>query len=178
MKINFIISGPYCNLFGPINDNSILNEEKNRLEELTESKLQSILQDMSQYTKCDFKKDEYDCYLVPNFPKGGISDPLTIKIQNKPLGEFLTLIHELIHILMMENKNKFRPIINKLKKEYPKEEDKILVHVVLFDILREAIKNNFEEDYFKEIKEKTIPYKRSFEIAEEMKNKEENFFTY
>lgn len=178
MKINFIISRPYCNLFCEVDNYSILREEKRKLEEITNSKLPSIVKDMSQYTKCDFKKEEYDCYLVPNFPKGGISCPLTIKIQNKPLGEFLTLIHESIHILMVENKTKFRHIINNLKENYPKEKHIIIVHVVLFDILREVIKNNFEKDYFKEIKEKTIFYKRSFEIVEEMKNKEENFFTY
>lgn len=169
MKINFIISKPYCDLFSDVKDYSVLMEEKKRLEELTESKLQSIIKDMSQYTKCNFKKDEYDCYLVPNFPRGGISYPLTIKIQNKPMGEFLTLIHEIIHILMVENKIKFMPIINNLKNKYPKEKHIIIVHVVLFDILREIIKKNFEKDYFKEIKEKTIPYKRSFEILEEIK---------
>ncbi len=113
MEINFIISRPYNGLFGDF-DRSVIEKEKDSLLELWSKDGEKFISFIEKETTKKFKKNVYDCYLVQNFLRKGISAPLTIKVFGKTKGEFITLIHELLHVLFVENRDFFTPIFKDL----------------------------------------------------------------
>lgn len=114
LKIDFIYSPVYDRTFcGLLNAKQ--KEEKIRrfIDSLSKKKryILRICKAIEKATGLRFKKD-VRCYIVSDTLWRGFSDPLTIKLTN--INEFIgILIHELIHVISVQNKNRMK-IINKL----------------------------------------------------------------
>lgn len=135
MKINFIISKVYNSVFGYDGD---LILYKSNFEQFSSKSLNKIVDYIEKETKMKFKKKEYDCFLVGKFPVKGISSPLTVRISDNIDLDFTTLIHELIHIILTENKIKADKVISKLCFENNldiNKDKKEVVHIFINDLL-------------------------------------------
>ena len=166
MQINFIISRPYNELFGDF-DRSLIEKEKQLLLELWSEEGNKFVSFIEKQTTRKFKKNIYDCYLVQKLPKKGISTPLSIKVFGKTKGEFIILIHELLHILFVENKDFFMPMFKDLILKH-NVIMKTAVHVIIYDILHKAISHIYDEKLFFKIREKEQYYADSFNLLDEL----------
>lgn len=128
MKINFIVSNVYNSIF---NSDKDISKFKSNIEEFADEYLVEVIEFIEKETKVSFKRKEYDCFLVDKFPVKGISSPLTVRVSNETFLDFITLIHELIHILMVENRDKF----TKLAYSLDLENNKVFSHVIIFDLI-------------------------------------------
>ncbi len=168
MKLDFINSTPYSELFGDQNQN-LIRDCESKLIQLWDKYEKKILELIFKETNLKFKESCYSCYLLSNFPKRGISSPLTIKVTSKYLGCFITLIHELLHILMVENKLFFNPIIKKLEKNHTTIKKIELIHVVIFDLLQKIINELFEKEMAEQLRNNLFTYLDANQILKEIK---------
>ena len=154
MEVSLIVSEIYNSLFEELTkeDRILLSNFRNDLSKFSSKHLNRVIKFIEKETKLKFKKEEYECFLVIKFPLLGISYPLIIKFSNDVYQGFVTLVHELIHRLMVENNKEFKRIFDKLNKELnvPIElrvpHEKVLSHVVIYDLLNK-IHNKYFPDY-------------------------------
>jgi hypothetical protein len=163
MEVDFIISNPYVSLFG-FKDYDELYRVKKDLENLWLSKGKEVIEFIEEETGVKFKNSTYDCYLVGKFPYKGISKPITIRVSKKVSGNFVTLIHELIHNLLVENKGHFKGMFEELGIE---EDGRVESHIVIFDLLKKICEKFIDKDLFLEIRIVNEQYfKKSFEFLD------------
>jgi len=119
-----------------------------------------ILKYMEQITGLKWKENKIICYVIKMSEFGPISDPLTIPIQLKHKKNIFTLttkrffdilIHELIHNLFIQNKDKLSKYFDSLiNKKYKNLSWNIAIHVPVHAIHKEIFDKFFEKRRFKE----------------------------
>jgi hypothetical protein len=101
--------------------------------------------------KNKWKEKEIKCYVVKYLNYSGISSPLTLKLNPNFNYALDTLIHELIHILISYDPKKYRKIEYKLRKKFPKETKRTLLHIYVIFIEISIAKKIFSPQVFNKI---------------------------
>lgn len=120
---------------------------------------------ISSVSGLDWKKSCIDCYIVQIGKP--FSMPLTISMKATPKEHIETLIHELIHNILVQNLNKVRI---KSYRKYGKLNERTRIHVLVHAILKKVLLELYGEKQTKKfIKkyDKWPDYKKAWEIVEQ-----------
>lgn len=174
-KIKFIYSFPYDRMLTEY-ENKIFNEEQSEEVGKYIKKLQSqwnkindsACRSLEEIIKNKWQKKEIKCYVVKYCKYSGISNPLTIKLDSDFDFALATLIHELAHILVRHNLKRYKKIERELKLKFPKEKQRIILHIYINFIELQALKELFNENFVNKILEREQTFrgiKKSWEIV-------------
>ena len=154
MKIEFIYSPIYDNLLTDMSKKKFSVEQMKEMEfyreelEATWKKEESkIINSIEKISKLEFKGNK-QCFLVYNMKYAAISNPLTIKREPYLTRAKTILIHEVIHTLFEDNKEKLQKII---EKTYPDESIEFRIHVPVLLITKKVIEEIYGDNIFQEI---------------------------
>ena len=153
MKINFEYSQVYDELLthmahNQYNNKQFLEMQTSTLEfekywKKTENK---IIKEIQKVSGLKFNK-ESKCFIVKHLGFRAISYPLTIRFTKDFKYLTAVLIHELIHVLLMNNKK----TLNLVKKKFNDEENDTKIHFPVLIIERRVIENLFGNAFFNNI---------------------------
>lgn len=154
MKLKFIYSSIYDNLLTDMSRKNFSLEQmkemeyyKEELEAFWKKDENKIVKEIEKVSKLKFKEDK-ECFLVNTMKYTAVSNPLTLK-KHQHLDRTKTiLIHELIHILMEENKEKLAKLIEKI---YPEESIEFKIHIPVLLITKKVVENLYGDTLFQEI---------------------------
>ncbi|MDO8617313.1 MAG: hypothetical protein Q7N87_00230 [Candidatus Uhrbacteria bacterium] len=143
-----------------------------RLEKEWRKNEQNTFKAIQKYSGIRWTIKEHLCYVVGSGDP--FSDPLTMPVfaPQAPI-DYVSdvLCHELIHRNMIEPAFaiRWKRIFGKLQQKYPKDNENVLVHVVVHAIHDQIFKNIFSEDRL--LREKRImsvhpDYRRAWEIVD------------
>ncbi|MBT4376129.1 hypothetical protein HOD29_02025 [archaeon] len=138
------------------------------------SEEEKILNLISKYSNLKWIDPEIKIYFVSALKVSGFSDPLTIKMNEDYLKIVETLIHELLHIILVQNIMKIKPVMIELLKLFPKEEKRTRIHLLinfLSDKIFREVFGEEEANRIKNISRKFIGLKRAYELLEDEGNK-------
>ena len=141
------------------------------LRELWRKEETRILTAVCKITELEFKRNIIDVHIVSGSPRD-MSNPLIISAHN-PKEDFIsTLTHELIHKLFSDNirvREKVYP--NIFKDMFPDEkattQNHIIVHAILKYVYLDILKNEKRLENNIKHSERTVDYKKAWEIVEE-----------
>ncbi len=120
MKINFEYSWAYDmmlgEMMGSFNDNKIENSKLylDSVRGFWDNNGDRIIREIESASKLKFKKS-VDCFIVNSMFYESLSHPFTIKIEKDIDKLFAIFVHELAHILMVQNFKKAATVMNKVK---------------------------------------------------------------
>jgi hypothetical protein len=165
MNIQFIFSNQYEAVIGRKPVTSIKGRESARVMTAAwdkyGSKIEKVLQEI---TNLIFKED-IKCYLNS---RTSFSDPLSLKISNEAT-MLDNLTHELIHVLLTQNIETIRPVIEKFHDEFKAypfvTRIHILVHAIHLKVAQKVV-----PDRIRAIRRyaKSETYRRSWKIVDEI----------
>lgn len=157
-KIKFVYSLPYDRLLSEYENESFdegqdkkVREYIHRLQTRWDEINDSIFQSLEEVVKNEWQEKEIKCYVVKHCKYNGISAPLTIKLDLDLDYVFDTLIHELAHILVSYNFKKYKIIYEELKKRYPEEDQKTILHIYINFIELIVLRKLFDTDFVKKM---------------------------
>lgn len=161
MKINFIYSPPYDELLSEMSNILFSDEQIIELREYTQKLTlewrkteRKIIKEIESTAGLKFKKN-VDCFVVKNMGFKAISNPLTLKF-NKNIDQLKAdLIHELIHVLFLQNSNK---ILNLITNFHPEKDHNFQLHFPLLLIQKRVLTNMYGESFFSSIFKKESSY--------------------
>jgi len=165
-KIKFIYSFPYDRLLTNYENKTFEEKQEKEIKQYIK-KLQtrwnkingSVCRTLEKIVGNKWREREIKCYVVKYCKYNGVSSPLTIKLDTDTDYVIDTLIHELIHILVSHNFKKYKKIEQKLKKQFPKENQKIILHIYINFLELEVLKKIFEPDFIDKIIKRTLNFK-------------------
>jgi len=180
-EINFRYSEPYDNRF---RENPLIISSLKKLGKTypTTDKVRDYVKEIKQYWKTynskllreiekvtglKWNEKVVKCYIVGRCRP--FSDPLTIGMHKNNEDFRDTLIHELIHQIQIQNRDKTRNWWNYLDKRYSKEKKLTKNHIFLHAILEKIYLDNFDESRLEHDKEKCSKdpdYSKAWKIVE------------
>jgi len=174
-KIKFVYSFPYDRLLSEYENKAFGEEQADEIEKYIK-KIQSqwnkindsVCQALEEIIKNKWQNKEIKCYVVKYCKYTGISSPLTIKLDVDLDFVLATLIHELAHILVCHNIKKYKKIERELKLKFPKEKQRIILHIYINFIELQVLKKLFNKNFVNKIlkKEQTLKgIKKAWEIV-------------
>ena len=145
-----------------------LEEKFLRLLTIWKKQEKKIIKGLEKITGLSFLRNYIDIFLINPDNAPSISHPAIVKVDDNENKTIRTIIHELIHSLMWDNKEKvnWSAKIHKLfKNENRKTAIHIAVHAILEAVYTDILKK--PDDIIKDIKEsqKRSDYKRAWEIV-------------
>ena len=154
MKINFVYSTIYDNLLTEMSKKAFSEEQMKEMEFYKEEFEASwkkderkVIKEMEKISNLKFNGNK-NCFLVYHMRYTAISNPLTLKREQHLERAKTVLIHELIHTLMEDNKEKLAKLINKT---YPEEGVEFKIHVPVLLITRKVIEKIYGEVILNEV---------------------------
>ncbi len=154
MKLNFTYATVYDSLLTEMSKKKFSQDQikemkyyKEEFEAYWKKDEKKILKEIETVSKLKFKADKV-CYLVHDMKYAAISNPLTLKKHPHMERAKTILIHELIHILLEDNKEKVGELINK---SYPYESTEFKIHVPILLITRKVVENIYGKEEVQEI---------------------------
>ena len=105
-----------------------------------------ITKEIEKVSGLKFRKN-VDCFVIEDMVYVALSNPLTIKVHKSMRQVRNNLIHELIHIILTQNKKSIK-LIKILNKSYPKKDPFYKTHLALFIIERKVMDNLYGKNYF------------------------------
>lgn len=128
-KIKFIYSLPYNRILAEyenkdFNESQFFKEIKKYIEKLQpkwEKISKRVFSVLQEIVKNKWQEKEIQCYVVKYCKYSGISSPLTIRMEPDLDFAFEVIIHELTHIFIGYNFDKYKKINVKLKENFPGE---------------------------------------------------------
>lgn len=154
MKLQFTYSPIYDNLLTDMSRQEFTVEQmkemefyKEELEASWEKEGKKIIKEIEKISKLKFKGNK-ECYLVYHMKYTAISNPLTLKKESHLERAKTILIHELVHILLEDHKDKIIPLV---KKTYPEESEEFKIHIPVLLITRKVIENIYGKEILNEI---------------------------
>lgn len=157
----------------PYPDEKTTVDFMHRLEKEWRKKEQDVFRAIQEYSGTRWTVKEHVCYVV-GFGDP-FSDPLTMPVfaSQAPIAYVSdVLCHELIHRNFIEPAflARWKRILVKLKKSYPKDTENVLVHILVHAMHERIFLTLFSEERFK--REKRImsvhpDYRRAWEIVEQ-----------
>lgn len=118
---------------------------------------------LSESLGLDWKTGVIKVYFVNVLNISGFSDPLTLKISPDMLKIAHTLIHEAVHVLLVENRDKTAKVFAHLKKAFPDADRSTRVHLVV----NSSANRVFEQIFGKEEAERAISIERNYKGLKE-----------
>lgn len=187
MKLYFDYSVPYDRMLTVMSMSEYSEGQKERvkeymfkLEDYWRKDERKILNSIEKTAKLKFKKDAV-CYIVENMSDYAISHPFTMKIEKNLERAKIVLMHELIHILFVQNKQSGK-LLDYLAERYPEQNMYFKVHLPLFLVQRRVIEKIYGMAYFNKVLrtelklEEGYIWKTANEIYPKFKNGIINFF--
>lgn len=154
MKIKFIYSSIYDNLLTDMSKKNFsigqmkeMEYYKEELEAFWKKDENKIIKEIEKVSKLKFKEDK-ECFLVSTMKYTALSNPLTLKKHQHLERAKTILIHELIHVLMEDNKEKLAKLI---KKTYLEESVEFKIHIPVLLITKKVVENLYGDTLFQEI---------------------------
>ena len=158
MKIEFIYSPIYDNLLTEMSKKEFTESQikemsfyKEEIEAIWKKDEKKIISEIEKVAKLKFK-DNKKCNVVKHMKYTALSQPLTIKKLHLQRANSV-LIHELIHVLLEDNKDKVEKLI---AKTYPEDSVEFKIHVPVLLITRRVVENLYGENEFKTILDKEM----------------------
>ena len=147
-KIKFVYSLPYNRMLAEyenkkFEEKKFSQEVKNYIKKLKtrwDKISKKVFSALQEITKNKWREKEIKCYVVKYCKYGGISSPLTLRVEKDFDLVIETLVHELAHIIVSYNFKKYKKIQKKLKKQFPKENHWIIRHIYINFIELQALK--------------------------------------
>jgi len=156
MKINFEYSIPYDRMLTVMSMNDYYDAQKDevknymfKLEEGWKKQEKKITKEIENASGLNFKSD-VTCYVVKNMADYAISHPLTLKMEKNLERMNIVLMHELIHILFVQN-IKSQKLLEYLAKKFPVQTLYFKVHLPLFLVQRKVIEKLYGRQYFSKV---------------------------
>ncbi len=115
------------------------------------------------------------CYFVKNFKISGISHPLTIRMSKDVQKDISTLIHELIHIFLVCEKQKWKKVFKTLMKKFPKEKRYTIVHLFVNFVHLKVLKKFFPKSTVQKLIREYKKFKRIGKAWQIVLKEEKNF---
>jgi hypothetical protein len=130
---------------------------------------EKILGEIATILKLRWHTPQIKCYVLNVIIGHSFSDPLTVQYFKTPEEYIHTLTHELIHCILIENRN--QAIIKKswenLIAEYKNESRITIIHIIVHAVHEILLKELFPEQYQKEkVKVDNPHYLKSWEIVD------------
>ncbi len=154
MKIEFIYSPIYDNLLTDMSKKEFsvaqmkeLEFYKEEFEATWEKDGNKIVKTIENISKLKFKGNKY-CFIVNHMKYAAISNPLTLRREPHLERAKTILIHELVHILLEDNKDKVKKLI---EKTYPEESVEFKIHIPVLLITRKVVETLFGKEMFEHI---------------------------
>ena len=154
MKIEFIYSPVYDNLLTDMSKKQFSIDQmkemefyKAELEASWEKEGNKISKEIEKVSKLKFKGNK-TCFVVNTMKYAAISRPLTIKKEAHLERAKTILIHELIHTLLEDNREKIAKLI---EKTYPAESLDFRIHIPILLITKKVVENLYGDTLFQEI---------------------------
>jgi hypothetical protein len=152
MKIDFHYSTIYDDMLTEMSKKEQDLYQVKQLSKLTtdfetfwKTKEKKIISLIEKHSKLKFKKN-ITVYFVKHMLFAAISIPLTIRYQKDPKKILPILIHELIHNILSQNKNKISPLI---AKTYPEEDWSFRIHIPVLIIQKRVFNEIFGKKWTK-----------------------------
>lgn len=153
MKINFEYSSVYDELLTHMTNNQYNNKQFLEMqsyalefEKYWGKNENKIIKEIQKVSGLKFNQN-VKCFIVKHLGFRAISYPLTIKFIKDFKYLTAVLIHELIHILFMNNEK----ILNLVKKKFSYYENDVKIHFPVLLIERKVIENLFEDGFFNNV---------------------------
>ncbi|MBI2667590.1 hypothetical protein HYX17_02355 [Candidatus Woesearchaeota archaeon] len=183
MKVNFFYSVPYDRMLTEMSgfnysDKQSIEAKKNlvKIEKNWRISEKKIVNEIEKVSKLKFKSD-VTCFLVKNMHYNALSHPLTIRIHSDYDKFNDVLMHELIHVILVQD-DKSKELLYNLNILYPKRNKSFISHLPLLLIERVIIEKLFGSKYYNKIlkEDKEIEgMNEVWEEADKLYNKFENF---
>lgn len=183
MRINFFYSAPYDRMLTEMSgfdysDNQSIEAKEYiiKIEKNWRKSEKRIINEIEKVSKLKFK-DDATCFLVKNMHYNALSHPLTIKIHNDYDKFNDVLMHELIHVILVQN-DKGKELLYDLNRLYPKKDKSFISHLPLLLIEKKVIENLFGSKYYNKILKEDNEIEGMEEVWEEanrLYNKFKNF---
>ena len=183
MRLNFFYSAPYDRMLTEMSgfdysDKQSIEAKKYiiKIEKNWRKTGEKIVKEIEKVSKLKFR-DDSTCFLVKNMYYNALSHPLTIKIHNDYDKFNDVLMHELIHVILVQN-DKGKELLYDLNRLYPKKDKSFISHLPLLLIEKKVIENLFGSKYYNKIlkeDEKIDGMKEVWEEANRLYNKFKNF---
>jgi len=165
-KIKFIYSFPYDRLLSEYENKDFPQKQPEEIRryirklQLKWDKISNLVsKTLEKLVKNKWRGKEIKCYVVKYCKYHGISDPLTLKLDSDFDYTIETLIHELAHIIASYNLRKWEKIEEKLKKYFPEENQKTIVHIYINFIELQTLKQLFAQDSINKIIKRNLKLK-------------------
>jgi len=165
MKVTMYYSWKYDEMLAQMtrkklksNDINDIIEFTKRFEKRWKTREVKILNSIEKNSKLKFKEKAIRCYFVNHMIWKGNSQPLTVKMGGTLEDMEIVIIHELIHNIMVDNKDK---LLNLVEEHYPEEGDYFRVHIPLLLIEKGVIEDIYGKKFFNKFLERD---KRNFKI--------------
>lgn len=165
-KIKFVYSLPYDRLFNDYEGEIFTKKQLGELNgyirkfQLGWNKISGVVfKNLKELTGNKWEEKEIKCYIVKNCKYGGISDPLTLRMEPDLEYACSILIHELTHIIVSYNTKKYLEIEKTLKKKFAKENLKTILHIYINFIEYQVLKKIFNQDIVNKIIKKSLKLK-------------------
>ena len=151
--IEFVYSPVYDELFTSMKKKKYSKEQFVDMEKFTaqlesfwEKEGNKIRKEIEKVSKLKFKGD-IKCFIVKDMDFNAISFPFTLRY-NKDFEVIKgTLIHELIHVLLRDNKK----VLDLVRNKFGYEDYDFKVHFPVLLIQRRVTENLYGKDYFKKV---------------------------
>ncbi len=137
----------------------------------TDEKEETVLKFISESTGLDWKEETIPVYFVNHLAVSGFSDPLTVKIDNRYALVCETLVHELTHRIITQNREATTDVLQHLREIYPNEAPRTRLHIIVCAVTRKVSTQVFGEKHYKEAYKMVSNFKglkRPFQILEDL----------
>ena len=163
-KIRFVYSLPYDRMlteyekkeFNEIQSSKEIKDFIKKLQPKWDKISNSVCRSLQEVVKNKWKEKEIKCYVVKHCKYAGISAPLTLRMEKDFDYLFDILIHELAHVIVGYNFEKFRKIKQKLEKRFPNENPFIIRHIYINWIELQVLKELFNQKFIDKILKKIL----------------------
>jgi len=164
LKIKFVYSLPYNRMLAGYEEKNFdenrfaqeINEYIKKLQPKWDKISNSVCQTLQEVVKNKWQEKEIKCYVVKYFRVGGISAPLTLRMEPDFDYAFEILIHELAHILVGYDFKKYKKIEKKLKERFLNENPFIIRHIYINWIELQVLKRLFNQKSLDKILKKVL----------------------
>lgn len=141
---------------------------KNRLEKEWRKIERKAFDVISEVSGLKWKKPVIDCYIVEETKC--FSMPLTIEPRKKLKNLIKTIIHELVHNIIVQNLDRLRQ--KNYSKKYGKLSRKTEIHILVHAILKEALLKLYGEKQTRKLIESYDKYPKDYRKAWEIVEQE------
>jgi hypothetical protein len=140
-----------------------------KIEELWCPQEDNIFEAIEFYSGLKWRVDMTNAYFVSNLNVSGFSDPLTVRMSNDYLKIAKTLIHELVHNILIQNDSEMKETFARLNQKFPGENIKTKVHIIVNAITEKVFSKIYgleEAERIKKIEREYKGLRRAYEILD------------